>query len=348
MPSSVFLSYRRTDTAGYARSLYDRLNARFPDQVFMDWSGIEGGANYVKSIQEAVSSCRVLVALIGDDWVRTAGPDGRRRLDDPVDLVRREIAGALSRDALVVPVLLGGAAMPDPADLPPDLVTLSQRQAIELSDARWDHDCDHLLEVIERALVPPGRRRARRLLVVGGVIGIVIALSGTMLYKSLHHATAISQVPAAAPGSPSTPAPVSTGNPSIDALAKAGNDATKVALGQLASQNAGMPAPAYSPDVGFEPVGKWLVNVRPPIAGSMQLDLKADHNFSISSATGALKILSDQIGGTGTWTFDVKTGRLVLLPGSGSLALGIYMGGKEGSGFGAMSPDGVRYSFTRP
>lgn len=49
-----------------------------------------------------------------------------------------------------------------------------------------------------------------------------------------------------------------------------------------------------------------------------------------------------------TEAFVVTTGRLVLLPGSGNFALGIYIGGKEGSGFGAMSPDGVRYSFTRP
>ena len=80
----------------------------------------------------------------------------------------------------------------------------------------------------------------------------------------------------------------------------------------------------------------------------MLLDLKADRTFSISKASDALKVLSDQTGGAGTWTFVVTTGRLVLLPGSGNFALGIYIGGKEGSGFGAMSPDGVRYSFTRP
>jgi TIR domain len=348
MPSSVFLSYRRMDAAGYARSLYDRLNSRFPGQVFMDWSGIEGGANYVHSIQEEISSCRVLLALIGKHWLAAAGSDGRRRLDDPDDLVRREIAGALGRDALVVPVLLEGAAMPDAGDLPPGLATLAQRQAIELSDARWDHDCDRLLEIVERALVPRGRRRARRRLLAIGFAAILAIVGGTMLYKALHPAKQIPQVSAPPLSAPSTPASASTGDPSIDALIKAGKDASNIALGQLASRNAGQPAPGYSPGVGFEPAGKWLVNMRPPIAGSMLLDLKADHNFSISQAADALKILADQLGGTGTWTFDVKTGRLVLLPGSGNLALGIYIAGKEGRGFSAMSPDGVQFSFTHP
>ena len=66
--------------------------------------------------------------------------------------MRREIAGALGRNVLVIPVLLKGAAMPDPRDLPSDLATPAQRQAIELSDACWDHDCDRLPEVIDREL----------------------------------------------------------------------------------------------------------------------------------------------------------------------------------------------------
>jgi len=179
----------------------------------------------------------------------------------------------------------------------------------------------------------------------GGLAALlVIASGGTMLcmYKASHHATEASHAP------PSASPPGSTGDPSIDALAKAGGDATKLALGQMGQQNAGMPSTGYSPDAGFEPTGKWSVNVLAPISGSMLLDLKADRTFSISKASDALKVLSDQTGGAGTWTFVVTTGRLVLLPGSGNFALGIYIGGKEGSGFGAMSPDGVRYSFTRP
>ncbi len=43
----IFISYRRDDSAGYARLIYDRLNARFPQRVFMDVTGIEAGADFV-------------------------------------------------------------------------------------------------------------------------------------------------------------------------------------------------------------------------------------------------------------------------------------------------------------
>jgi TIR domain len=346
MSSSVFLSYRRRDAAGYARSLYDRLNARFPNRVFMDWSGIETGSNYVKSIHAAISSCRVLLAVIGKEWLNSAGPAGDRRLDDPDDLLRREIAEALGRDILVIPVLLEGAAMPAARDLPSDLAALTQRQAIELSDARWDHDCTRLLEIVARALDPHARNRTRRRLVVPGIAILAVAAAG-IGYNALRRNPGTSKIAGGGQGNPSPAASVSTGNGSIDDLVKAADDLTKAGLAQLAANNAGAPASGYSPNIGFQAAGKWLVNVRSGVAGSMVLELKADHNFSISNATDALKLISDQIGSAGSWTFDVKTGRLVLLPGSSNLGLAIYIAGKDGNGFRATSPDGVQYSLTR-
>jgi hypothetical protein len=345
MQSSVFISYRRRDAAGYARSLYDRLNARFPGRVFMDWSGIEGGSDYVKSIDAAISSCLVPLALIGKEWLNASGPNGNRRLDDPDDLLRGEIAEALEKDVLVMPVLLEGAAMPAARDLPSDLAPLSQRQAIELSDGSWDHACGKLLEIVSRVLNPPAHRRTRRLLFSAGTAIIVFALA-FITYNALHHNPKSSQISGGGQGN--APNATSTGNASIDDLVKAAGDLTKAGIAQMQAQNAGTPAPSYSPEVGFQAAGKWQVKVRNGIAGSMLLELKADHNFSISNATDALKLISDQIGSSGTWTFDVTTGRLVLLPQSGNLALAIYIASKEGIGFRATSPgDGVQYLLTR-
>jgi hypothetical protein len=39
----------------------------------------------------------VLLALIGDEWLTITDKAGHRRLDDPGDLVRREIETALDR-----------------------------------------------------------------------------------------------------------------------------------------------------------------------------------------------------------------------------------------------------------
>ena len=109
----IFISYRRDDTEGQAGRLYGDLVEQFgPDAVFMDVAGIEVGRDFRKAIDEHVSSCGLLLALIGTSWLSSESGARRRRLDDSSDFVRLEIATALRRDIPVVPVLVRGAKMP--------------------------------------------------------------------------------------------------------------------------------------------------------------------------------------------------------------------------------------------
>lgn len=150
----IFISYRRQDSAYPAGWLYDRLAERFgPGQVFKDVDSIELGDDFVETITNAVGSCDILLALIGQDWLDIAGPDGSRRLDDPDDFVRLEIEAALQRKVLLIPILVEGALMPRGDELPPSIAPLVRRQALELSPNRFRADTDRLLEVIERTLV---------------------------------------------------------------------------------------------------------------------------------------------------------------------------------------------------
>ena len=127
MPGSdtgrVFISYRRQETAWPARQLYELLGEQFgADQVFKDIDDIDPGDDFVEKITRAVSSCDVLLALIGDQWLTIEDDEGRRRLDDPDDFVRLEIATALSRpDVRVIPILVDAARMPRAHELPPEL-----------------------------------------------------------------------------------------------------------------------------------------------------------------------------------------------------------------------------------
>jgi hypothetical protein len=103
-PSSggVFISYRREDASGMAGRLYDRLAARFgEDQVFMDVDRIGLGVDFAEVISQAVSTCDVLIAVIGQRWLTAIDEDNKRRLDDPDDFVRLEIEAALARDIRV-------------------------------------------------------------------------------------------------------------------------------------------------------------------------------------------------------------------------------------------------------
>ena len=150
--SNIFISYRRDDSAGHAGRLFDRLSAHFGDgQIFMDIDHIEPGADFAQAIEEAVGSCEVLIALIGQDWLASADEAGRR-LDNPNDFVRLEISAALARGVRVIPLLVQGARMPRPQDLPEDLSALSRRNALELSDARWKYDVDQLIAALEKTL----------------------------------------------------------------------------------------------------------------------------------------------------------------------------------------------------
>ena len=148
----IFISYRREDCPGHAGRIFDRLRSRFGgDVVFMDVTAIEPGVDFVEVLHKAVGSCDALLAVIGPQWL-SATHDGKRRLDDPNDFVRIEIAGALERNVRVLPVLVEGASIPPTEGLPSDLHALTRRQAIELRDARWDDDIERLLEGLEKFL----------------------------------------------------------------------------------------------------------------------------------------------------------------------------------------------------
>lgn len=160
MSDRIFISYRRSDTSGYSGRLFDRLSAAFGrDRVFMDIEAIEPGSDFVDTIDKAVGSCGALVAVIGKRWLEATDDQGRRRLDNPNDFIRVEIASALKRDVRIVPLLVNDAVMPQADDLPEDMAPLCRLQALELSDIRWDYDVGRLIDFLDRHL-EAGRSQA--------------------------------------------------------------------------------------------------------------------------------------------------------------------------------------------
>jgi peptidoglycan hydrolase-like protein with peptidoglycan-binding domain len=154
---NIFISYRRKDSAPYARGIFDRLAERFgADRVFMDLS-IPPGMDFVQVIEGSVRSASAVIVIIGPAWVVNA--DGKRRLEDPGDFVALEVAAALADNDLVIPVLVGGAPMPKPDDLPEHIRPLSRREALELSDQRWDYDVGRLADRLQQ-IVPAMARAA--------------------------------------------------------------------------------------------------------------------------------------------------------------------------------------------
>jgi hypothetical protein len=177
---TVFISYRREDSAGHAGRLYDAVAARFgEDKVFMDVE-LAPGIDFVDRITQAVAGCDALLVVIGPRWATVTKEGERPRLSDAEDYVRLEVETGLGRpDLTVIPVLVAGARMPASEDLPESLRGLKRLNAIDLSDARWRYDAGRLVntlagEVEKTAETPAEQRRQTGLLALGA--GLVVAI----------------------------------------------------------------------------------------------------------------------------------------------------------------------------
>ena len=161
MSLKVFISYRRQDTAASAVGIGQYLENEFGRKnVYVDVD-THAGAKYATVIEKRLAECRVLLVLIGPDWVK---------LQKANDWVQREIAYALKRDITVIPVLINGAQLPEKELLPDDIQGLLDHQAASVSIAGFRHEMAGLVKDIRSIRTP----KPWRLL---GAIAATITLS---------------------------------------------------------------------------------------------------------------------------------------------------------------------------
>jgi TIR domain len=175
----VFLSYRRNDVGGYAGRLTDALLQRLgAKSVFQDVIAIAPGKDFTVELDRALDDSDAVLAVIGPGWLTAATPQGAPRLFEADDYVRLELARALNRNVRVVPVLVGGAALPAAIDLPDELRGLVHRQAVVLHDETWHQDVDGLVGSLRgEPAVPPGHGRwsPRRRVLIAAAAGLLVA-----------------------------------------------------------------------------------------------------------------------------------------------------------------------------
>jgi hypothetical protein len=146
----VFLSYRRNDAAGMVGRISEQICARFGhDSIFVDVTSIAHGVDFRTGILDALNKCDVLVAVIGERWIET-DQAGNRKLDDPSDYVRFEIASALARKIPVLPILIAATPMPSREQLPPELAELTYRNASRVDHGRdFRHQATGIIRDVE-------------------------------------------------------------------------------------------------------------------------------------------------------------------------------------------------------
>ena len=236
----IFVSYRRDDVPGDARSIRDRLARQLGrSHIFMDIDSLALGKRFDVGLESALAQSEILLAVIGPRWMRGLSQNIKR---GDRDFAREEIAAALRRGIRVIPLLIGRdghmPVLPERGDLPEDIRDFVLYQQQSLSHETFDRDVDQLIAAIDkitRERDTPLSRVTR--IAFAAMAGAATAITGlTLLYgwdlmarsRSKETATAVQPSQSKAPSGP----PVIEGN-SID--------------------TSGVPVVAYGVDSGSPP-----------------------------------------------------------------------------------------------
>ncbi|MBI2277897.1 MAG: CHASE2 domain-containing protein [Dechloromonas sp.] len=164
MPN-IFISYRRDDSSATAQILHDQLAAWFVrDKVFLDLKDIALGENWRKLLTERLGDYDIVLVVIGPAWL--AALAARLKSGDD-DLVHWEVAEALRRRKRVIPVLVDGASLPAPEQLPPDLAELGRLQVETLHRDTRDRDIAALAAALEGGGLVDFVRKLKQVLRLG-------------------------------------------------------------------------------------------------------------------------------------------------------------------------------------
>lgn len=178
----VFISYRRTDS-GYVRSLQQSLSKHFEaDRFFRDIDNLEAGVDFPEALDRELKQCKAMLVVIGPAWASMTDKPGQGpRILKAEDFVRQEVAAGLARkEVRVIPVLVGGAVLPQAAELPPELKDLTRRNAFELSDSRWEFDAQKLANTLDTSV---GRSWLTGKRAIGAAAAIVVCVAAVAAYR---------------------------------------------------------------------------------------------------------------------------------------------------------------------
>jgi formylglycine-generating enzyme required for sulfatase activity len=181
MVGKIFVNYRRQDARADARSIRDRLANAFGNaSIFMDVDNLEPGQRFDQELEKALALCDVFLPVIGPRWLdllNARSQNGQR------DYVRDEIARALERGILVIPILVDGSALPRTDALPDELRPLVLHQSHTLTHERFGRDMSDLIAVIKERRPSKGQRFP--VMIVLGMIGAMALAAVVAQYAGL-------------------------------------------------------------------------------------------------------------------------------------------------------------------
>lgn len=206
--AKIFISYRREDAGFAVDQVHAALKpyAETPSDIFIDVDNIPPGVDFVEHLESKVSQCEIMLVAIGLRWLDSINESGAQRLNDPDDFVRIEIESALARGIPVVPVLVGGASMPQASELPESLQPLVRRQAVKIERGHVQQAVDDMMKRmgLKKAGAATlanssevrriGRYAAFAVLLIG-VVGVLLWQSGGISARVASDASTSGDVP---------------------------------------------------------------------------------------------------------------------------------------------------------
>lgn len=159
--NDIFISWRRLDNPDTTGRIHEHVVKRFGEQtVFRDIEKIPLGDDFRKALQERLGDCKVLLAIVGPDWLKSARNDAKPSGED-TDWVQTEILTAKNLGIPVVPVYIAGASPADLDVLPGRLENFPNLQSYTVRpDPDFTGDVARLLDRLQQQF--PSITRAKR------------------------------------------------------------------------------------------------------------------------------------------------------------------------------------------
>lgn len=158
--TSIFISYRRSDSTDVVGRIYDRLSSHFgKEAVFKDVDSIPLAVDFSQEIDNQIKASKVVLAVIGANWLKVLN----ERLEDPHDWVRIELEAALLHKVPILPILINGAQLPKAVDLPIKLRSLANQNATPIrQDPDFHTDMERLIQGLEKQFNLVGFNEGKR------------------------------------------------------------------------------------------------------------------------------------------------------------------------------------------
>lgn len=138
LPVNVFISYRRGASLYFAKSVKEHLQPFIANEIFLDFTSLAAGP-YNEQIFNELRRSHVTLLMVS--------PGTFDRIHEPQDWVAREIKEGLKRT--LIPVLQGSASLlPKKRDLPKNIQTLTDQQAVRLYEEHFDEGILKIVEMI--------------------------------------------------------------------------------------------------------------------------------------------------------------------------------------------------------